>query len=266
MAILTISRQLGSTNKEFMESMARRWKYEYVDRGKILEDMGEQGNQWAEFGREFDEHYPSLWERFDKSFRGFVVLSQSIILSYALKDNVVIVGRGGNFLLRETPYSLNVRVVAPFEQRLETIMKRENLSRSAAELLLKKVDTEMSRSIHLIYGQDIDDPSAYDLFFDVGVIPALEAVAATRAALLEKDKLKTEDAQRALQMKALAKKVHAGIVTDPKLFLPVFNVSAGKDLLLVTGIVHNPAEHTRVENLVKGVAGTFPVEFALHYR
>ena len=266
MAILTISRQHGSIDREITQSMARLWKYEYIDRRKILEDMSAHGPQWEEFGKEFDEHYPNLWERFDRSFTGFVILSQSIILNYALKDNVMIVGRGGNFLLREVPFALNVRIVAPLEQRLEAIMRRENLSRSAAELLLKKVDKDMSRSVQRIYGQNIDDPSAYDLFFDVGVLPIHDVMAAIRAALLVKDSLKTEDAIKALQMKALAKKVRAGIVTNPKLYIPVFDVLPGKDQLLVTGIVHNPEEYKKVENAVRNLAGTVPVEFSLHYR
>lgn len=246
--------------------MARLWKYEYIDRRKILDDMSAQGGQWEEYGKEFDEHYPNVWERFDRSFTGFVALSQSIILNYALNDNVVIVGRGGNFLLREVPFALSVRIVAPLEQRLETIMKRENLSKSAAELFVKKVDKEMSRAVHYIYGKNIDDTSSYDLFFDVGVLPIHEVMAAIRAALLERDKLKTEEAVKELEMKALAKKVRAGIATDPKLFVPIFNVLPGKDLLLVTGIVHNPEEHKKVENAVKNLAGTVPVEFSLHYR
>jgi len=266
MAILTISRQLGSIDKEITQTMARLWKYEYIDRRKILEDMRAQGGQWEEYGKEFDEHYPNVWERFDRSFTGFVALSQSIILNYALNDNVVIVGRGGNFLLREVPFALSVRIVAPLEQRLETIMKRENLSKSAAELFVKKVDKEISRAVHYIYGKDINDPSSYDLFFDVGVLPIHEVMAAIRSALLERDKLKTEEAVKELEMKALAKKVRAGIATDPKLFVPIFNVIPGKDLLLVTGIVHNPEEHKKVENAVKDIAGTVPVEFSLHYR
>ena len=149
MAIVTISRQLGSIDKEITQSMARLWKYEYIDRRKILDDMSAKGKQWEEFGKEFDEHYPNMWERFDRSFAGFVALSQSIILNHALKDNVIIVGRGGNFLLRDVPFALNVRIVAPLEQRLEAIMKRENLSRSAAELFVKKVDKEISRAVHL---------------------------------------------------------------------------------------------------------------------
>jgi cytidylate kinase len=266
MAILTISRQHGSIDKEITQTMACLWNYQYIDRRKILEDMSAQGSQWEEFGKEFDEHYPNMWERFDRSYTGFVVLSQSIILSYALKDNVIIVGRGGNFLLREVPFALNVRIVAPLEQRLEAIMKRENLSRSVAELLVKKVDKEMSRAVQLIYGKNIDDPSAYDLFFDVGVLPIHDVMAAIRAALLAKDSLKTEDAKKALQMKALAKKVRAGIVTHPKLFIPVFDVLPGKDQLLVTGIVHNPEEYKKVEKAVRELAGTVPVEFSLHYR
>ena len=85
MAIVTISRQLGSIDKEITQSMARLWKYEYIDRRKILDDMSAQGNQWEEFGKEFDEHYPNMWERFDWSFTGFVALGQSIILNHAAK-------------------------------------------------------------------------------------------------------------------------------------------------------------------------------------
>jgi cytidylate kinase len=261
-----MSRQLGSINREITQTMARLWGYEYIDRRKILEDVAAQGSQWGEFGKEFDEHYPNVWERFDRSYTGFVILSQSIILNYALKDNVIIVGRGGNFLLRDVPFALSVRIIAPLEQRLEAIMKRENLSKSAAELLVKKVDKDMMRSVQLIYGQNIDDPSAYDLFFDVGVLPINDMMAAIRAALLVKDSLKTEDAVEALRMKALARKVRAGIVTHPKIYIPVFDVLPGKAQLLVTGIVHNPEERKKVENAVKDLAGKTPVEFSLHYR
>jgi cytidylate kinase len=266
MAILTISRQIGSADREIMQTTADLWNYEYIDRQKILDDMRAQGSRWEEFGKEFDEQYPSLWERYDRSYTGFVVLSQSIILNHALKDNVIIVGRGGNFLLRETPYALNIRIVAPLEQRLETITKRESLSKSAAELLVKKIDKEMAGAVRLIYGKDIDDPSNYDVVFDLGVLPVQETFATIKAALTQKDSLKTPEAEKDLKMQALAKKVRAGIVTSPKFFIPVFDVLPGKDRLLVTGIVHNSEEHRKVEEEARRLAGEVPVECSLHYR
>jgi len=161
---------------------------------------------------------------------------------------------------------LNVRIIAPLQQRLEAIMKRESLSKGAAEVLVKKVDKEMAGTVRLIYGKDIDDPSNYDLVFDVGVLPVEEAFNATRAALLAKDALKTEEAEQDLRMKALAKKVAAGIAVNPKFYVPVFHVVPVKDKLLITGIVHNPEEHKKVEEEARRLAGGVPVECALHYR
>lgn len=264
MAILTISRQIGSVDKEITQAMAKVWNYEYIDREKILEDMRTQGPQWEEFGKDFDERRPSLWERYDRSYTGFVVLSQSIILNYALKNNVIIVGRGGNFLLRETPYALNVRIVAPLALRVEAIAKREGLSQGAAELLVKKVDKEMAGAVRLIYGKDIDDQSNYDLVFDLGVLPAQGAFAAIKAALNQKDGLKTKEAENELTLKALAKKIKAGIIT--KFFIPVFDVIPGKDRLLVTGIVHSSEEHRKIEEEAMRLAGGVAVECSLHYR
>lgn len=266
MAILTISRQIGSVDKEVTQKMADLWNYDYIDRQRILEDMRAQGPQWEELGKQFDEHTPTLWERYDRSYTGFVVLSQSIILNHALKDNVIIVGRGGNFLLREVPYSLNVRIVAPLNARLEAVMKRDSLSRGAAELLVAKVDKEMAGAVRRIYGRDIDDPAAYDLLFDVGVLPIQEIFTAIRAALETKDKLKTPEAENDLRMKALARKVRAGIAINPTFYIPVFDVIPGKDRLLVTGIVHNSEEHRKVEEEARRLAGAVPVECSLHYR
>jgi hypothetical protein len=70
------------------------------------------GQEWEKWGKDLDEHCPTLWEKHDWSFRGFSALVQSSILGHALKGRVVIMGRGGNFLLKDVPYALRIRVVA----------------------------------------------------------------------------------------------------------------------------------------------------------
>ncbi len=65
-----------------------------------------------------DEVCPSLWERFDRSFAGLVALVEKAILEAALDNNVVIVGRGANFILRGVPHAFHMRVVGPLEVRL----------------------------------------------------------------------------------------------------------------------------------------------------
>ena len=67
---------------------------------------------WAQ---ELDESCPTFWEKYDRSFKGFGALLQSIQLRYALQDNVVLRGRGANFLMAGIPHAYRIRVVGLLE-------------------------------------------------------------------------------------------------------------------------------------------------------
>jgi len=69
MAILTISRQHGSTGKEIGRQIAQDLGFEYIDRERMLRDIKETGQDWEKLVKEFEEHDPSLWERYDWGFK-----------------------------------------------------------------------------------------------------------------------------------------------------------------------------------------------------
>ena len=133
MATLTISREYGSGGLEIGRRVAERLGYQFVDKERLFQDMERAGPRWARVAKEVDEVCPTLWERHDWQYRGYVAQMEDLILEYALGDNVVIIGRGGSFLLQEVPFCLRVRLVAPLEARLEAIMVRESLTREAAK-------------------------------------------------------------------------------------------------------------------------------------
>jgi cytidylate kinase len=60
MAIITISREFGSSGKEIGQSLAGSLGYEYIDRGNIIDDMKALGKQWGKLGEEFDERHPNV--------------------------------------------------------------------------------------------------------------------------------------------------------------------------------------------------------------
>jgi hypothetical protein len=102
MAILTISRDFGSGGREIGLAVAESLGYEYVDKEKIHDEIRAAGRDWDEWGKELDEHCPTIWEKYDWSFRGYGALVQSAILHYALKTGWDY-GTGGNFLVRYPP-------------------------------------------------------------------------------------------------------------------------------------------------------------------
>ena len=267
MAIITISREFGSIGKEIGQMLAASLGYEYVDREKIMHDVKAiGGNQWEKLGEEFDEHYPNVWERHDWSFRGFVALAQSIFLDYALKDKVILLGRGGNFLLKDIPYALRVRIVMSKEARIERVAKDQDIPRDTARWLVEKADHEMARSVQFIYGKKWDDSAEYDLILDLDSQKPEEVIKIIITALTEKQNKYSEEAKKSLRLRATAAKVKAGIVTNSSFLIPILDVEPKDEGIIFRGVIHNPKEQKRLEEEAKKLAGDVPIKFELHYR
>ena len=265
MAILTISREFGSGGREIGMAVAKALNYEYINKERILADIRTTGKDWETYGKNLDEHCPTIWEKYDWSFRGFNALLQSLILHYALNDRVVIMGRGGNFLLKGIPYALRVRVTAPIEQRVQRIMKRESMDKDTAHWLAEKTDRERSCLIHLLYGKHWDDHAEYDMVFDTSVKTLDEIVNIVKDTLLEKEKFNTEAARKLLQIRAIAAKIKAEILIDHGLFIPTLDVYPEGENLILRGVIHSPKEHKKIEDKAKR-SGDIPLKCELHYR
>lgn len=272
MAIVTIARQYGSGGKEIGRKVAALLNYEYIDRTQIFQEMEKAGIDWEKKAEYYDENQPSVWERYKWSYRGFVALNQSHILNYALRNRVVIMGRGGNFLTRDVPYALRIRITAPMEKRIENVMKWNDINNTEnARLLLEKVDREMAGAVYSIYGSTWDDPENYDLVFDAGQQSQDEIVAILKGGIEEKDQLYTDKARAVLELRALAAQIKAAIAISPDLFVSTLDVKLKEEGLVeyglvVTGVIYDQNDREKIENVVKGLSGEVPVEFVFHKR
>lgn len=266
MAILTVSREFGSGGQEIGQAVASLNGYEYIDKQKIMSDISRAGHKWEEWSRELDESRPSIWERFDWSFRGFGALIQSVILEYAARDNVVIMGRGGNWVLKGVPHALRIHVVAPMEVRVERIMARDAVDMATARWLAEKTDRERSGFCNALYGGRWDDPSEYDMVFDTGFQPLEDVVSIVRELLVARERRNTPQARKSLEMKAAAGRIKAGLLTNPRLFIPTLDADYDGSHIVLEGIIHNPREHDKVEREARKLAGDLPILCRLHYR
>jgi cytidylate kinase len=273
MAILTIARAYGSGGKEIGKKIAGLLNYAYIDRKQILDDMKRVGTNWEEMAKYFDENQPTVIERYEWSYRGFVALNQSHILNYALNNRIVIMGRGGNFLLKGIPHALRIRTTAPIKKRVENVMKWQEIGNSEnARWLIDKVDSEIAGAVYLIYGSAWDDPEQYDFVFDTSLQSYDEITSIIKDALEKKDKLYTEKTKNILQLKALAAKIKAEIAINPDLSsVSTLEVRLKEEALIeyglfVGGIFHNMADKKLIEEIVKGLSGDVPIEFGFQYR
>ena len=266
MAIVTITRQAGSGGEDIGKGSAERLGYVYVGKERTFQELEKHGERWLDWGRNLDEHCPTLWEHYDPSFSGFVSLIEENILNYAVKDKAVIMGRGAHWLLRDIPHVLRILIIAPLEVRINRIIDHEHVNGETATRLVEFSDHERSCYIHAVYRRNWVDPGDYDVMFDTGRLSYEEVIEMVLDEIPERDKQATHEAKERLQRLALAAKVKAEIATDFRFFVPTLEVVHDGSMIVVRGIVHSIKEHKMVENIARAVAAPTEIKCELHYR
>jgi cytidylate kinase len=266
MAVLTISRTYQSGGHEIGKAVARETGYDFIDKTQIFSDLKALGEKWGRAFEESDEVTPSLWEKNDWQYRGFIALIECIIYDYALKDRVVILGRGANFLLTDIPHVLRIRLMAPLKVRVERAIIKNETARETAELLIKKTDQDRAGYIRSIYKKNWEDPKNYDLVLNTADYSIDQLTRKVTEALIERDQRATPEGRKKLDNRALTAKVKARILIHPEIFIPTLEVSHDGESIILKGVVHTPKEFHLVEELVHAIADPHPIRNELHYR
>jgi cytidylate kinase len=171
MSIITISRQLGSLGTEIAQAVAEKLNYEYVDKKKVTEALSPYGLFAADVEK-FDEKKPTFWDSFQIQKKKFLHSLEAAIYDFARKGNVVIVGRGGQVLLKDLPGVLHVRINAPFSIRLKRIIGLEGGDEKRASRILNQSDRDSAGFLRSFFDVDWEDRSLYDLMINTEKLSA----------------------------------------------------------------------------------------------
>ena len=79
------------------------------------------------------------------------------------KGGVLVVGRGANYITRDIPGSLHIRVVAEREWRVARVAGGQNISLAEAESLVSRSDRNRRSFVQDTFGRSIDDPLGYTM-------------------------------------------------------------------------------------------------------
>lgn len=221
MAVVTISSEMGSGGPEIGAALAQRLGYRYVDREVISQAARQYGLVEARLA-DLDERKPTLFQRFDAETRRYTLGTQAALCELAQQDNVVLMGRGGQWLLRGIPHVLRVRVTAPFEDRVHRLAaKRVPQAASATPPralveMVRQDDAGRAGRTRYLYDIDINDPTLYDVLINTTTLTVEAAVDLLETLLRHSDLATTEASRRLVADRALAARVEMTLATHPK--------------------------------------------------
>ena len=85
------------------------------------------------------------------------------ILKLAALGNVILIGRGGNMITAKLPDVLHVRLVAPFEKRIEHACKSYGMTETEARKFCQTGDLGRERYFKKYFDADINNPLLYHM-------------------------------------------------------------------------------------------------------
>jgi len=258
MAIITVSRKVGSWGETISKLVAERLGYRIVTPEDFHRLAEVCDPSFEKACRTFEMEMPGgMIERFFLREPAYASLFESLNFQLAAEGDVVIWGRGAQIVLADQPGVFHVRVVAPFELRVRRIMEKDSLDYDVAAGVVKRFDQQRRTMIEAIYHKDRSDWGLYDLVINTAHIANDTAAnmifeAVTKLTIPED----WEEKRKRFRDLSLAKRVESAI----KLRLhtgPYRNIEAdakGPGQIILKGFVTDK----RSLDLALGIAAGYP--------
>jgi cytidylate kinase len=269
MAIITISREMGSGGIPIAHQAAEKLGYTLID-GEAIAKVAPSYGLTPEALEKTDEKPPAFVEKVDAQTAIDFHRVELIILDYALKGNVIIYGRGGQDLLSGINSVLRVRVIAPYEDRIERWAEREWLDPDLARVLVRKSDQQRAGFIKYYFDRDWEDPLGYDLVINTLRLSEETAVKLICEGVKDKNLVERKDAgKKILQDRIIAKKAEIALLSEriiEGMHHYHFHLEVQAGVVTLSGHVHSEDQRQAVHRAVTRVEGVKGIDDRLDIR
>ena len=185
MAVITISRQYGAGGKSLGKMIANTLDYTFAD-SDIIQQIAKEANvspHWVEsfekeagtkLSRVISSMVSQRWvDRILKDERGY--LDERIYLDYLVlivakmadEGDVVMLGRGSQYILNDHPDAFHVLLIDELEHRIKFIVDRYNVSEKQATRIVNSEDKRRLNLYHRLGKEDYDNPKLYHLVINM---------------------------------------------------------------------------------------------------
>ena len=167
--LITVSREFAALGAAIGEQAARKLGFSFWDQ-EIVHAIAEETGASQALLASLDEQARSRIEDFiSESVMGaeatvgeYVRQLIRVVRTIERHGGAVVIGRGAQFILAPEA-ALRVRVVCPYERRVQRYAEREGLSEREAERKVMQVERERQSFIRRHYDRDVSEPSHYDI-------------------------------------------------------------------------------------------------------
>ncbi len=190
MSVITISRELGSEGDKIADMLCEALGYSRIGKDMLMQIAEEAGidveaveameASFVKRARLVSGTMTSLYRKQTSAFekrrilddQTYVKVVRETMEEYARLGKALIVGRGGQMILRDFPGVLHVRLFAAVEIRVQRLIERDGISEREALRQIQQSDEQKRQYIrHMFKNADWRNAKYYHLTINTGRIP-----------------------------------------------------------------------------------------------
>ncbi|MDP6334753.1 MAG: cytidylate kinase-like family protein [Nitrospinaceae bacterium] len=193
---LTISRQFGCGEESLVPELEKALGWKVYGRN-LLDHMAQRENLSRSFIETLDEHNRNgIDDWINYLIKSGAILQKDYVIKISqfmkvivAQESAIILGRGGNRILADQKQGLNIRFVAPLEDRVKNIAALRKISATDARKMIQTTDKEREQFNKHYFSDDINDSSNFDTCFNTSSL-SQDNICKT-IALMSEEKQKT---------------------------------------------------------------------------
>jgi cytidylate kinase len=199
-------------------------------------------------------------ERLRADRAAIAVYTAEDVLEHAARGNVVLRGWGATLLLRPVPHVPCIRIMRPFEKRVQWLMATlDTDDRELAENEIRRSDQSNAARMHEQFGVDWGDPALFDLVLNTDRLCVGTCVHLIKELLGRPEFTETEASRALLEGMALSARVRAALRSHEETAGVDVTLEAHAGVLTLRGIVLREAERASAEQVAAAVPGVASV-------
>jgi cytidylate kinase len=175
MAVITLSREMGSRGDDVARAAAERLGLRLVGRELINRAAKEAGAPEVALA-EIDELGLLGVKPSAAALRLYREKAVAVIHELAAAGDVLLVGRGGQVILANQPGVLHVRFIAPLDTRLALVQARCRVPAAVAAARIEASDAARTGFLKRHFGVHGDEAHLYDLVINMAHLDVMAAV------------------------------------------------------------------------------------------
>ena len=188
MAIITLSRQGGAGGITVAELVTEKLGYSIVDYS-IIQEVAEHANVSSNWVKSVENERGSIlnkiidmmisknyMERIIGEGKGYLDKKtyvdnlKKVMEKYAQKNNCLIVGRGGQYILKDNPNAYHVLIIAEKTDRINFMVDHHNISYSDAKNVVERHDKRRTSMFREFGKEDFDSSNLYHIVINTSKV------------------------------------------------------------------------------------------------